>query len=217
MDRTALTASLGHCYAAAVQSHSRTTWSPVRHRPDHGHRSDTRRTCRGRSRVDGPVYRTLDQRTSGWTEHGEHVMHGAEGPRLMRTPSSQSRTLRWWVMLALLWLPLTLLAACGGSDSADSSSGSGDNGAENSSGGNSAAVDNDAAAAVYARLNCAACHGPQGEGTDTPRTEIAGHRLIIQQFQTRIRNGRGSAMPGYGPDQITDEEIALLFEWLKGR
>ena len=122
-------------------------------------------------------------------------------------------------MLALLWLPLTLLAACGGSGNSDSGtgSGSGDSGAGNSGGGNSVAVDNDAAAAVYTRLNCAACHGPEGAGTDAPRTRIAGHRLIIQQFQTRIRNGRGSAMPGYGPDQVTDEEIALLFEWLKGK
>jgi hypothetical protein len=39
--------------------------------------------------------------------------------------------------------------------------------------------------------------------------------MIIQQFQTRVRNGRGSAMPAHTPAQISDEEIRTLYDWLR--
>lgn len=132
----------------------------------------------------------------------------------MLMPHSRFDEFSFPQVVALVCLTLMLLVSCGGSE------GSGDGGESGGDGnpdGNSVATDGGAAAEVYARLNCAECHGPDGEGTDTPRTEIAGHRLIIQQFQTRIRNGRGSAMPGYGADQISDEEIQALYDWLKGQ
>jgi mono/diheme cytochrome c family protein len=39
--------------------------------------------------------------------------------------------------------------------------------------------------------------------------------MILMQFEARVRNGRGSAMPGYTPEQITDEQINELWEWLR--
>ena len=64
---------------------------------------------------------------------------------------------------------------------------------------------------------CAACHGARGEGDGTnPNTKLAGTRYIIGQFQQRVRNGKGSAMPASGPDKISDDEIKTLHDWLQG-
>lgn len=106
-------------------------------------------------------------------------------------------------------LPLILLvivlvvAACGGSDSGDDAASSDSDTQAN------------AARDLFAAKGCAECHGADGEGTDTAPESLAGTRMIIQQFQTRVRNGRGSAMPAYTPDQITDDEIRTLYDWLR--
>jgi mono/diheme cytochrome c family protein len=101
---------------------------------------------------------------------------------------------------------LLLLAGCGGS------SGGGDNAAD--SGATSAATD--AAQQLFADRGCAACHGARGEGDGTtPNTKLAGTRYIIGQFQQRVRNGKGSAMPAAGPDKISDDEIKTLHDWLQ--
>jgi mono/diheme cytochrome c family protein len=106
-------------------------------------------------------------------------------------------------VLLLALLVALLASACGGSDSGDDAAAAGDDAQVN------------AASELFAAKGCAECHGANGEGTDTPRTELMGTRMIIQQFETRIRNGRGSAMPAHTPDQITDEEIQTLFDWLR--
>ncbi len=113
----------------------------------------------------------------------------------------RSRRLRWRPVALLV----VVLVACGDDDDADEQATGGDDGA-------AAAA---AAAALFATKGCAECHGAEGEGMDRPNSELAGTRLIIQQFSTRVRNGKGSAMPGYGPEQLTDEEIRALWEWLR--
>ena len=101
---------------------------------------------------------------------------------------------------------LLILAGCGGS------SGGGDNA---DSGATTAATD--AAQQLFADRGCAACHGARGEGDGTnPNTKLAGTRYIIGQFQQRVRNGKGSAMPGSGPDKISDDDIKTLHVWLQG-
>jgi mono/diheme cytochrome c family protein len=98
------------------------------------------------------------------------------------------------------------LVACGGSDA--------DNGSNDTSGGDAPSAANEAQS-IFIEQGCAECHGEQGEGSGEPRTEIAGTRMIIQAFTTRVRNGRGAAMPGYSEEQVSDEEIELLHDWLR--
>ncbi len=101
-------------------------------------------------------------------------------------------------------LALAMLAACGGSGDSDSDS-NGDEGGDSSE-----------AQQIYLRVGCNECHGETGEGNgENPKTVLAGTRMIIQQFETRVRNGRGAAMPGYDESQITDEEIEMVWEWLR--
>jgi mono/diheme cytochrome c family protein len=106
-------------------------------------------------------------------------------------------------ILPFLLVVAVLASACGGSGSGDDASAADEDAQAN------------AARELFAAKGCAECHGEDGEGTDTPRTSLAGTRMIIQQFQTRVRNGRGSAMPAHTPEQITDEEIQTLFDWLR--
>lgn len=97
-----------------------------------------------------------------------------------------------------------LVAACGGDDDDDD-------------GGNGGADDPSAAAAqaLFVDVGCAECHGENGEGDGVnARTNLVGTSMIISQFRTRVRNGRGSAKPPFSEDQISDEEIEQLHEWL---
>jgi mono/diheme cytochrome c family protein len=115
-----------------------------------------------------------------------------------------ARPLRTFLLLGVVLL-LGLGAACGGS--------SGDDDDEDAGGGASA---DDAMVQLFAAKGCAECHGAEGEGvSDIANSDLAGTRLIIQQFSTRVRNGKGSAMQGYGPEHISDEEVRMLWEWLR--
>lgn len=110
-----------------------------------------------------------------------------------------------WSMVIVAIVLAMVAAACGGGGG-----GGDDNGAD----GEDPAVA--AARELFAAKGCAECHGADGEGDgQNQRTVLKDTRMIIQQFTQRVRNGRGSAMPAYGPDQITDEEIVQLHEWLK--
>jgi mono/diheme cytochrome c family protein len=107
--------------------------------------------------------------------------------------------------LLIYGVALAMLVACGGSSGDDDGGNGGDGGAS----------DGAAAMQLFADKGCAECHGAEGEGTDVARTNLQETRLIIQQFEARVRNGRGSAMPGLDETQITDEEIRILHDWLK--
>ncbi len=112
---------------------------------------------------------------------------------------------RLGILLAMLIL-LTggVAAACGGGDDDDGGSGDADD---------PAAVE---AQTIFVDTGCAECHGENGEGDgENPRTVIEGTRMIIQQFRARVRNGKGAAMPSYTEEQITDEQIEMLWEWLR--
>jgi len=117
---------------------------------------------------------------------------------------ARCRVILPWSMLVVVVM-LLVVAACGGGGG----------------GGNSSANDESDAAAsaakqLFADKGCAQCHGANGEGDGTnPSTAIMGTHMIIQQFTQRVRNGKGSAMPAFGPDKITDDEIKQLFDWLK--
>ncbi|HYI15320.1 MAG TPA: cytochrome c [Thermomicrobiales bacterium] len=106
-------------------------------------------------------------------------------------------------LLLFVLLVAAVVSACGGSDDGDDAAAAdtGDQG--------------NVARELFSAKGCAECHGPDAEGTDTAPTSLAGTRMIIQQFQTRVRNGRGSAMPAHTPEQISDDEIRTLYDWLR--
>jgi mono/diheme cytochrome c family protein len=107
------------------------------------------------------------------------------------------------LLVVLVLLVGGLAVACGGGDDDDDGGGDED----------PAAVE---AQALFVETGCAECHGENGEGDgENARTVVMGTRMIIQQFEARVRNGRGSAMPGYGEDQLTEEQIDMLWEWLR--
>jgi mono/diheme cytochrome c family protein len=99
-----------------------------------------------------------------------------------------------------------LLTACGGSNGSDSGSNS------NSIGAGEAAVSE--AQALFIEVGCAECHGEQGEGVDGKARSLQGKRMLYDQFSRRVRNGRGSAMPAYTVEEISDEQVMMLHEWL---
>lgn len=114
---------------------------------------------------------------------------------------------RLGVILALfVLLAGGLIVACGGDDDDDDGGGGADTE-------DPAAVE---AQMLFVEVGCAECHGENGEGDgENPRTVVMDTRMIIQQFEARVRNGRGAAMPGYGEDQLTDAQIEQLWEWLR--
>ena len=89
-------------------------------------------------------------------------------------------------------LSLTL-AACGGSSTASEPTG-------------------DAAAGqqAYASLACVGCHGENAEGNVGPN--LAGFS-DWDKFQTVVRNGE-DAMPKFGTDEVSDQQLADIFAWL---
>lgn len=101
-----------------------------------------------------------------------------------------------------------VLTACGGDDS-----GSGNGNGQGEAGD----APQSEAQAIFVEVGCAECHGEQGEGVEGVASSLQGTRTIILAFETRVRNGRGQAMPGYSEEQISDEEIALVHEWLQNQ
>lgn len=102
-----------------------------------------------------------------------------------------------------------VLVACGGESEPESGNGDSSDGAAPPAGD---------AQAIFIEQGCVECHGEQGEGIDgEPESVVAGTNMIEQQFTVRIRNGRGAAMPGYSEEQISADEILLLYEWLRNQ
>lgn len=113
-----------------------------------------------------------------------------------------ARASRFWLLPFCVVFAL-VLSACGGSGSGGDAADAESNDQAN------------AARELFAAKGCAECHGDDGQGTDTAPVALADTRMIIQQFQTRVRNGRGSAMPAHTPDQISDDEIRAIYDWLR--
>lgn len=129
--------------------------------------------------------------------------------RRFRVPRASAPTLLLSMVIVLV---LTVVSACGGS---------GDDGSGSDAGGDAAMSSASAGTSpqqIFADTGCADCHGAEGEtAVGASGSALQGARLIIQQFQTRVRNGKGSAMPGYTAEQISDEQIRTIYDWLSGR
>lgn len=66
--------------------------------------------------------------------------------------------------------------------------------------------------AIWAAQPCSGCHGAAAEGNIGPK--LAGTGLSFDQVLLQVRTGQ-SPMPAFTPEQISDEEVAHIFAWLK--
>lgn len=103
-------------------------------------------------------------------------------------------------VVALVVITL-LLAACGGG---------GGGGAAPAP---TAQGDAKAGAQTWAAQPCPSCHGANAEGG--VGRKLAGTTLTLDQVKNTVRNGRGGGMPKFGPDQVSDADIANIYAWLK--
>jgi hypothetical protein len=102
-----------------------------------------------------------------------------------------------------------LLISCGGDDAA--------NGGMGGMGGGQAGEPTNEAQAIFMEVGCSGCHGDQGQGVDGHGKSLIGTRMIPNAFQTRVRYGRGQQMPAYSEEEISDEEIEIVRQWLSSR
>ena len=63
---------------------------------------------------------------------------------------------------------------------------------------------------LFSEKGCAACHGQNAEGSDIAPA-LPGH--TAEQVRRQVRNPIGT-MPRFGPEQITDEELEELVEFI---
>lgn len=105
-----------------------------------------------------------------------------------------------------------LLVACGGSDASNGNGNDNGNGSDDPAG-----EPSNEAQAIFVEVGCAECHGDQGQGVEGEAGSLQGTRQIINQFETRVRNGRGEAMPAYSEEEISDEEIQIIYDWLRNQ
>ncbi|WP_017548834.1 c-type cytochrome [Salinicoccus carnicancri] len=81
-------------------------------------------------------------------------------------------------------------------------------------GGEEGASSGDFDAEGFARDNCASCHGQDFSGGMGPA--LAGTSLAEEEFTTVVREGRGQ-MPSFSQDQIADEDLTALYEFMAGQ
>ncbi|WP_411844295.1 c-type cytochrome [Salinicoccus sp. HZC-1] len=81
-------------------------------------------------------------------------------------------------------------------------------------GGEEGASSGDFDAEGFARDNCASCHGQDFSGGMGPA--LAGTSLEESEFTDVVRNGRGQ-MPAFSQDQIADEDLTALYEFMAGQ
>lgn len=101
-----------------------------------------------------------------------------------------------------------LLSSYGATD--DGGSDTADNGTEQQDGDSASSGDADGEA--VAKDNCASCHGQDFSGGMGPA--LAGTSLDEDTFYSDVRDGiEGTSMPAHSEDQISDEEIAAMYEY----
>lgn len=66
--------------------------------------------------------------------------------------------------------------------------------------------------AIWPTKACIGCHGANAEGGIGPK--LAGTGLSYDQVLLRVRTGK-SPMPAFPPDQVSDQEVAHIYAWLK--
>ncbi len=143
----------------------------------------------------------------------EHKEDDKKNPLVWITP----------IIIILLLIPLVIHLATGNGgipltgggeeeESSEESSGGGEESSEE--GGGEQASTGDFDAEGFARDNCASCHGEDFSGGMGPA--LAGTSLDEATFTETVRNGKGS-MPAFSQDQIGDEDLTALYEFMAGQ
>jgi cytochrome c553 len=68
---------------------------------------------------------------------------------------------------------------------------------------------------LYERLECARCHAADASGGMGPA--LAGTSLSLQQVRAQLREPTGGMMPTFGPERLSDAEVADIYAWLQSR
>lgn len=69
--------------------------------------------------------------------------------------------------------------------------------------------------ALWQTLECRQCHGDNAEGTERSiNVTLAGTRISFEAFVDAVRRGPADMHP-FSQDQITDEQLAHLYAWLR--
>jgi mono/diheme cytochrome c family protein len=76
----------------------------------------------------------------------------------------------------------------------------------------SQAQDVERGARLFEQLECSRCHADGAVGDVGPR--LAGTSLSLDAVRAQLRNP-GGMMPRFGPDRISDEDIAAIYAWLQ--
>lgn len=72
--------------------------------------------------------------------------------------------------------------------------------------------------ALFQANGCVSCHGQIGEGIEGLGPALPGHsrEVVLKQVREPRAAPEGSVqMPGYGPEQISDEELDLIVAWIE--
>ncbi len=72
-------------------------------------------------------------------------------------------------------------------------------------------ADADRGKRIFSEAGCTTCHGPSGRGAVGPT--LVPMERDFPDFSSVVRKGIGE-MPGQAEDNVTDEQIALVYEFL---
>ncbi|WP_411841919.1 c-type cytochrome [Salinicoccus sp. HZC-1] len=170
-----------------------------------------------------------DRFMKGQKDEDKTYVDGQNREMIDHTENDKKNPLAWIIpiIIVLLLIPLVIhlvtgnggVALTGGGEeeeSAEESSGGGEeeSSEESSEGGGEQASSGDFDAEGFARDNCASCHGQDFSGGMGPA--LAGTSLDEGEFTDVVRNGRGQ-MPSFSQDQIADEDLTALYEFMAGQ
>ena len=74
-------------------------------------------------------------------------------------------------------------------------------------------TDADRGKLAFSEAGCVMCHGPSGRGAEGP--SLVPMERDFPDFGRVVREGIGE-MPGQAEEDVTDEQIALVYEFLVG-
>ena len=163
----------------------------------------------------------------GQNKEEKVYIHGQNRNMIERKENDKKNPLAWIIpiIVVVLLVPLVIHLATGnggqpiagdigGGSSGEESSGASDGEGSGGDGGGEQASSGDFDAEGFARDNCASCHGEDFSGGMGPA--LAGTSLSEEDFSSVVREGPGS-MPAFSQDQIADEDLTALYEYLAGQ